>query len=68
MSTQADALPVIRTHLRPTEIAARTGLSKSAVFHALYTGQLRATRIGRAWVISTAAIDEWLDDRGQHAA
>ena len=68
VSTQTAALPAIRTHLRPAEVAARTGLSKSAVFHALYTGSLRATRVGRAWVISTAAIDEWLDDSGRHAA
>jgi excisionase family DNA binding protein len=68
VSTQTEAPPVVRTHLRPTEIAARTGLSKSAVFSALYTGQLRATRVGRAWLISTAAIDEWLDDSGRHAA
>ena len=68
MSTQTEAPPVVRTHLRPTEIAAQTGLSKSAVFHALYTGKLRATRVGRAWLISTAAIDEWLDDSGRHAA
>ncbi len=68
VSTQTEAPPVVRTHLRPTEIAARTGLSKSAVFHALHTGSLRATRVGRAWLISTAAIDEWLDDRGRHAA
>jgi len=68
VSTQTEAPPVVRTHLRPTEIAAQTGLSKSAVFNALHTGSLRATRVGRAWLISTAAIDEWLDDRGQRAA
>jgi len=67
VSAQTKA-PVVRTHYRPTEVAAKTGLSKSAVFAALWSGKLRSSRVGRAWLISTAAIEEWLDDSGRRAA
>ena len=68
MSTRAESPPATRTHLRPAEVAARTGLSKSAVFHALYTGKLRATRVGRAWLVPIEAVQEWLDGGGQDRA
>ncbi len=55
-----ESMESTRTHLRPIEVAARTGLSKGTVFHGLHTGQLRAHRIGRAWVIPIEAIEEWL--------
>jgi excisionase family DNA binding protein len=60
--------PVVRTHFRPSEVAAKTGLSKSAVFAALWSGKLRSSRVGRAWLISTAALEDWLDDSGRRAA
>lgn len=52
-----------RRYVRPLDIVKMTGLSKSAVMAALWNGQLRAFRHGRAWLIPMEAIDEWIEGK-----
>ena len=49
-----------RTYLRPADVVRQTGLSKSAVMAALWSGQLEAYRLGQAWLIPVEAIDRWI--------
>jgi len=53
-----------RLYFRPVEVARLTGLSRSTVFAALYSGQLRGFQRGRAWLIPPRAIDEWIQGDG----
>lgn len=55
-----------RKYLRPADVARQTGLSKSTVMAALWSGQLKAFRKGRAWLVPIDAIDRWI--RGDDAA
>ncbi len=49
-----------RTYLRPADVVRQTGLSKSTIMAALWSGQLEAYRLGRAWLIPVEAIDRWI--------
>ena len=55
-----------RKYLRPVDVVRQTGLSKSMVMSALYTGKLEAYRVGKAWVIPVDALDRWV--RGEDNA
>jgi excisionase family DNA binding protein len=55
-----------RTYLRPRDVARATGLSRSAVMAALWSGELPGYRRGRAWLIPVKVVDPWI--RGQSAA
>ncbi len=57
--------PVDRKYVRPADVVRQTGLSKSAVFHALWSGELKAYRKGKAWLIPVEAVDRWI--RGDDA-
>lgn len=49
-----------RPYLRPSEVVALTGLSKTVVLSALQAGTLHGHRVGRAWVIPRKSVDAWL--------
>ncbi len=49
-------------YIRPADVVRQTGLSKSAVFAALWSGELEAYRKGRAWLIPVDAVDHWIKD------
>jgi excisionase family DNA binding protein len=61
-------VPVDRRYLRPVDVVRQTGLSKSAVMAALWTGDLKAYRMGRAWLIPVEAVDAWIRGGGEDAA
>lgn len=70
LRTTSAALPaapddLIRKYYRPREVAAVTGISASAVFEALYAGELEGYRLGRAWLVPVDAVDTWV--RGKAA-
>jgi excisionase family DNA binding protein len=56
-----------RTHLRPVEIAARTGLSKTLIMREIYRGELKAHRVRRAWIVPVEELERWLQ-RSNEAA
>ncbi len=61
MATQVTDLKTdARRYVRPAEVVQMTGLSKSAVMAALWSGQLEAYQKGRAWLIPVEAIDRWV--------
>lgn len=49
-----------RRYIRPMDVVRQTGLSKSAVMAALWSGDLEAYRMGRAWLIPVEAVDRWV--------
>lgn len=49
-----------RKYVRPIEVVQQTGLSRSAVMGALWSGELRAFRKGRAWLIPIEEVDDWV--------
>lgn len=61
-------LPINRRYCRPIEAAQTTGLAKSTIMAALWSGQLEAYRVGRAWVIPVDALDRWIRGGGEVAA
>jgi len=52
-------------YLRPSDVVMQTGLSKSTVFAALWSGKLEAYRHGRAWLIPVEAVDRWIRGEGE---
>ena len=57
-----------KLYYRPSEIAKATGLSKATVFDALWAGQLKGYRVGKAWLIPVEAVHEWIRGEDQVAA
>jgi len=49
-----------RLSITPREAARMLGCRLEVVYRLLESGQLPARRLGRAWKISPAAIEEWL--------
>jgi excisionase family DNA binding protein len=49
-----------RKYLRPADVVKQTGMSKSSVMAALWSGQLEAYRLGRAWLVPVEAVDRWV--------
>jgi excisionase family DNA binding protein len=49
-----------RMYYRPSEVAKLTGLARSTVFNALYSGELSGFQKGRAWLIPADAIKRWI--------
>ena len=60
-------VPIERKYIRPSDVVRQTGLSRSCVFEALWSGELEAYRKGRAWLIPIGAVDRWIRGEG-HAA
>ncbi len=60
MSLPATSDDLARRYYRPREVAKVTGVSASAVFEALYAGQLEGYRLGRAWLVPVDAVDRWI--------
>jgi len=56
-----------RRYLRPSDVVLLTGLSKSAVMEALWSGQLEGYRMGKAWLIPVEAVDRWIRGDDQAA-
>lgn len=71
MALEIQRLPVeretVRRYLRPSDVVLQTGLSKSAVMEALWSGQLEAYRMGKAWLIPVEAVDRWIRGDDQAA-
>jgi excisionase family DNA binding protein len=57
-----------RLYYRPAEIVKLTGLAKSTVFAALYSGELEGHRVGKAWLVPVAALDRWIRGTDDSAA
>ena len=47
-------------YFRPADVVRSTGLSKSTVMAAIWSGQLEAYRMGRAWLVPVEAVDRWI--------
>ncbi len=58
---------VDRLYLRPSEVVKMTGLSKASVFEALWSGDLKGYRVGKAWLIPVDALHEWVRGNGRVA-
>jgi excisionase family DNA binding protein len=56
-----------RQFLRPSEVVQLTGLSKSTVFAALYSGELKGHRVGRAWLVAVEDVERWVRGSGRTA-
>lgn len=56
---------VLRRYVRPADVVNASGLSKSTIMQALWSGELEAIRKGKAWLIPVDAVDRWL--RGEDA-
>lgn len=50
-----------RWYIRPNDVVERTGLSKSKVFAALYSGELRGFRRGKSWLIPVEELRRWVE-------
>ncbi|UZX16820.1 helix-turn-helix domain-containing protein (plasmid) [Thermus sp. PS18] len=46
------------------EVAHLTGLSKQTIYRAVYSGSLKAARIGRRYIVPRKALEEWLEGGG----
>lgn len=57
-----------RQYVRPMDVVKRTGLSKSFVMAALRCGALRGHRVGKAWVIDVAEVEQWIRHGGERNA
>jgi len=59
-----------KRYYRPSEITRRTGLAKTAVFRAIYSGDLEAHQPAgtTAWLIPADALDRWILREGGNAA
>lgn len=49
-----------RVHLRPRQVAGYLGMSLTSVYDRLRRGELPAVRIGTAWRIPVAELQEYL--------
>lgn len=54
-----------RRYFRPKDAARISGLSRSTIFAALWSGELQAFRRGRSWLIPAENLDRWI--RGEQA-
>lgn len=52
-----------RIAYRPEEVAKLTGLGRTTVFEEIRTGSLESVKVGRARLITTAALNRWLTAR-----
>lgn len=44
------------------------GLSKTKIYEAAHKGEIPAFRVGRRWLVSSAALDRFLENSGQAEA
>lgn len=58
----------LRKYVRPAVVIRDTGLSKSTVMAALWSGELEGYRKGRAWLIPVEAVDRWIRGEDAHIA
>ncbi|MGI8477526.1 MAG: helix-turn-helix domain-containing protein [Thermomicrobiales bacterium] len=49
-----------RRGIRPREIARTLGVAPNVVYAAIYSGELKSWRFGRAIVVPTDALEDWL--------
>lgn len=52
-----------RLLVKPAELAAALGLSRSLVYQLIASGQLRAVRIGRAVRVRVDDLEEFIEER-----
>jgi excisionase family DNA binding protein len=48
-------------YVRPRDVVRITDLSESTIFNALASGELRAFRRGRAWLVPVEAVRAWIE-------
>lgn len=67
-STPVESIPHLddRRYWRPADVVRVTGLSRSKVMAAIWSGELAAFQRDRAWLIPVDALDRWI--RGDDAA
>lgn len=70
MATKSEmpAITIGRLYYRPLEASRVSGLSKSAIMAALWSGELEAYRVGKAWLIPVDALDRWIRGGDEFAA
>ncbi len=54
-----------RLLLRPREVAAATGLSRSMVYELIGRGELPVVRVGKSVRVPVAALQQWIRDHTQ---
>lgn len=54
-----------RLLLRPREVAAATGLSRSLVYELIGRGELPVVRVGKSVRVPVAALQQWIRDHTQ---
>jgi hypothetical protein len=47
--------------IRPAEWMKATGMSTGATYRALYSGELRAVQVGRAWFIEASELEDFFE-------
>lgn len=62
MSTDTMTLPAL---LKLSEVMAKTGLSRSAVYRVINTGQLKTVKIGRSVRIKETDLHRFIESLGQ---
>ncbi|MEN6565319.1 MAG: helix-turn-helix domain-containing protein [Veillonellales bacterium] len=61
---EAQAEPAKKKVLTPEEGRTILGLSRNTFMSLLYSGQIRAVKAGKRWLIPAGAIDDFLNGRG----
>lgn len=62
MSTDTMTLPAL---LKLSEVMAKTGLSRSAVYRVINTGQLKTVKIGRSVRVKESDLHRFIESLGQ---
>jgi excisionase family DNA binding protein len=62
MSTDTMTLPAL---LKLSEVMAKTGLSRSAVYRVINTGQLKTVKIGRSVRVKETDLHRFIESLGQ---
>lgn len=53
--------------LRPSEVAATVGLSRTRVYELIHSGELPAFRVGTRILVATETLKQWLADQEAEA-
>lgn len=49
-----------RKYYRPIDVIKMTRLSKSTVMQAIWSGRLKAYRVGRSWLVPVEEVEQWI--------
>ncbi len=56
-----------RLYYRPSDIVRLTGISRTKIFRAIYTGELKAFQRDRCWLVPVDELKRWIEG-GDRAA